>query len=314
MAGLTGHAGSRGPRPGAEPGPEGSAARPDDWLVLSIPAPAAPRAHLLVDALRRVGARAVERDGDRVLALFPPRPDVDTLATEVRPALRAALDADPELSWRRQSHSEWAARWREEQRPRRVGRLLVVPVGADPDDVGPGDVVLRLEPGVAFGTAEHATTRACLRFLDGWVRPGHRVLDIGAGSGVLAIAAALLGAAEVLAVEADGLACRAARRNVEANGVAGRVRVRELEVGPGDLRRLGRYDVVAANLQVGILRPLVPGLAGALPRDGALIVSGIVGDERDELVAVADDAGLVLADAATERGWWTGVLTRPPGR
>lgn len=287
---------------------------PDDWLVLSIPAPPVRRGHLVVDALRRVGARAVEREGGRLLALFPPHPDVDALTVEVRSALVAALDVEPRVSWRRQPHAEWAARWRAEQGPRRVGRLVVAPAGVDPGEVRDEDIVLQLDPDVAFGTAEHATTRACLRFLDGLVRPGHRVLDIGAGSGILAIAAALLGAAEVLAVEADGLACQATRRNVAVNGVAGRVRVRELEVGPRDLRRLGRYDVVAANLQAGILLPLVPGLPAALRRGGALIVSGIVGDERDGLLAVASDAGLALADAATEGGWWTGILTRPPRR
>ena len=287
---------------------------PDGWLVLSVPAPPPGRAHLMVDALRRAGARAVEREGGRVLALFPPPPDPDALVAEARLAVRAAVGTEPEvlLEWR--SRAEWSARWQEEQGTRRVGRLVVAPVGVDPGDIGPGEVVLRLEPAVAFGTAEHATTRACLRLLDGRVRPGDRVLDIGTGSGILAIAAALLGAAEVLAVEADGLACETARRNIAVNGVGGRVRVLELEVGPRDLRGLGRWDVVVANLQAGTLMPLVPGLPVAVGRGGAIILSGLVGDERDPLLAAAGDAGLVVAEEAGEGAWWTGLLTRPARR
>lgn len=272
-------------------------------------APPAMEALHLVAALRAIGARAVEREGDRVVALFPAPPEVEALVKEARRAIRTATTVrTPQVAWRWQSSSDLEARWRAEHPPRRVGRLLIAPTGVDPTGARGEDLVLRLEPGVAFGTAEHATTRACLRFLANSVRGGDRVLDLGTGSGILAIAAALLGAGRVLAVDADPLACDAARRNVTVNGVGRRVRVRRLEVGARDLGSLGRHDVVAANLQAPILLSLMPGLAGALRREGWLVLSGVVGEERTGVVAAARSAGLSAVEEATEGGWWTGLL------
>jgi ribosomal protein L11 methyltransferase len=286
-----------------------SAPGPGDWLVLSMAAPPAGEALYLVDALRSIGARAVEREGDRVRALFPAPVDVAATVAAARQVIRTATAVRrPDLDWSWQSRDEWATRWRAEHPPRRVGRFLVVPSGTDREQNDADHLLLRLEPGAAFGTAEHATTRACLHLLDGAVQPGDTVLDLGTGSGILAIGAALLGAAGVLAVDADPLACEAARGNVDVNGVGSRVRVRELEVGPRDLRALGRHDVVTANLEAGILRSLVPALPAALRRDGCVIASGVVGSERDGVRAAAEEAGLSVVEEVAERGWWSALL------
>ena len=288
---------------------------PEDWLVLRTPVPPTGEIHLLVDALRRAGARAVEREGDRLAALFPATDAVAALVAEVRLAVRTSTDlSDPSVEWSRQSHAEWAARWRTEQAARRVSeRVVVAPVGVDlAGPVGPvpgdDDVVVRLDPAVAFGTAEHATTRACLALLDRRVRAGERVLDVGTGSGILAIGAALLGAERVLALESDPVSCRAARRNVEVNGVAGAVEVRELEVGPPELERLGPCDGVVVNIEAGVSAPLVPAVPAALVPGGWLILSGVVGSEREDAVAAADRVGLRLVEERPVRSWWTGVF------
>ncbi|MBW3535360.1 MAG: 50S ribosomal protein L11 methyltransferase, partial [Gemmatimonadetes bacterium] len=147
----------------------------------------------MVDALRRLGARAVIREDERVLAWLPPPADVDARVREAEAALRASTSmTDPALSWRWQSHEAWMERWGRGVEPRRVSeRIVVAPPGRDAGG-GAGDVVIRLEPGAAFGTAEHPTTRGCLRLLEAVSRPGGKVADIGTGSGILAIAAALL--------------------------------------------------------------------------------------------------------------------------
>ncbi|MFO7892733.1 MAG: 50S ribosomal protein L11 methyltransferase [Longimicrobiales bacterium] len=303
-------------------------------LLLHLPPPPRAEVHLFVDALRRCGARSIERDGDRFVALFPATDDIDALIAEVRGAVAASTSlTDPGISWERLSHEAWAAKWRTEQAARRVSdRIIVAPVGVAVPEAGqgagtgpasgpeggsapgrgptrrPDDVIVRLDPGVAFGTAEHPTTRACLALLDGRVEPGSRVLDVGAGSGILAIAAALLGADRVLALESDPVSCEAARRNVEVNGVADRVEVREVEVGPADLKKAGRYDGVVVNIEARVSAPLVPAVPGALRPGGWFVLSGVVGAEREDAVAAADRAGLALVEEAPERSWWSGVF------
>lgn len=265
----------------------------------------------MVDALRRLGARAVVREGERVLAWLAPPPDVEARVREVEAVLRASTSMlDTALAWEWQSHEDWAARWASGVEPRRVSeRIVVAPVGRDVEP-GDGDLVLRLEPGTAFGTAEHPTTRGCLRLLEAVIRPRDRVADIGTGSGILAIAAALLGARRVLALEADPLACASARRNVTANDVADRVDVREVTVGPADLRGLRRLDVVLANLEAGILRDLLPRLRRALAPDGSLILGGVTGGERGPLLYTAAAAGLEMARHEEVEGWWCAAFRR----
>lgn len=190
------------------------------WLLLSVAAPPPGEAFLLVDALRRLGARSVEREGARVVALFSPHAHAEELAAEVGVAVRASTSlTDPAVTWRRLDRDAWAAR-----------------LGPPPAPVRVGDLVIRLDPSTAFGTAEHPTTRSSLRLLEGLVARGDRVLDVGAGSAILSIAAVLLGARRADALEADPLACEAARRNVRLNDLAGRVRVRQTHVVPGVAR------------------------------------------------------------------------------
>jgi ribosomal protein L11 methyltransferase len=175
---------------------------------------------------------------------------------------------------------EWKERYKERFRAFRVSeRIVVRPAWDGSDDFAENDIVIRLDPGMAFGTGEHETTAACLAELERAVRPGARVLDVGTGSGILAIAAVKLGAGGVTAVEYDDDAAAAASENFARNGVADRV-----ELVCGDIMEsagsIGAHDVVVANLTSG----LVSRIAGALPsltrRGGRLIVSGLL--ERDE--------------------------------
>jgi ribosomal protein L11 methylase PrmA len=310
--------------------------------VLFVLAPPRGEELLLVDALRRLGARAVEPAGHRVAALFPSPASVDALLWDVERAVRASTTLeDPELAWRWQSHEEWARRWPLEMETRRVTPRLVV-TSADPEaadrevvdpevtdgdatdreaagrerGVGADDLVIRLDPATAFGTAEHPTTRACLRYLDALVGPGAAILDIGTGSGILAIAAALLGARRVLALESDPMACDAAAGNVARNGVGDAVAVRQLDVTPRTLHRLlerdpRRYDGVVANLETRIVMPLLPVLSGLLGPGGWLVVSGVLEPERHGIVEAGGRAGFELRDEAREGAWWTGSFRAP---
>jgi ribosomal protein L11 methyltransferase len=194
-----------------------------------------------------------------------------------------------------------------------VGRVAVLPEGRAAD-AGADDLVVRLRPGAAFGTAEHPTTHACLDLLQRLVRPGDRVLDLGAGTAILAITAVKAGAASALAVESDRLACHDAEANARLNGVADRVTVVHREARPDDLGAAGPFDLLLANLEGRVLLPLIPTFARILAPGGSAVVGGLVRTERAALLERAADAGLRLIEERRDRGWWSGVLGPPEGR
>ena len=155
----------------------------------------------------------------------------------------------------------------------------------------PDDVVIALDPGLAFGDGLHPSTQLCLLALEERLWPGMRVLDVGCGSGILTIAAARLGAAAVDALDVESLAVRITRENVARNGLAGPVRVR---VGTVEATRefAGRYDLVVANIITGTIARLAPELVGALAPGGRLLTSGITADRAAPVHDALAAAGL----------------------
>ena len=174
------------------------------------------------------------------------------------------------------------------------------------------ELVIDLVPGLAFGTGQHQSTRLCLGLLAEVIQGGERVLDVGTGSGILAVAAVKLGAASVLARDIDPLAVDAARQTVRQNRISELVDVEE-----GSVPLDEQFDVVTANLTADILQYLANDLAGALKLGGRLIASGLVGARRDEVVAGLSDCGLRLLDDRSEDEWRALVFVCPerlPGR
>ena len=287
---------------------------PDRWLVLAVRSRetgALGPYSLVVDTLVELGARAVEeRDGAWITHL-PPPDDPETFVEEVRQRLSRLPGVEGvDVTWSWQPHEEWAETWKRGLGPRRVTeRLVVAPWWTEPE-VGPGDRVIRLDPGVAFGTAEHGSTRGCLRLLEPVVEDGDRVLDLGAGTGILAIAAAQLGAGPVVAVESDPYACDAARENVERNGVAEAVRVVEAQTDAVDVADRGPVDGIAANIRTDVLLGLLPGVARALTPGGWLVVGGVPEGERERLIRAARSEGFVTDGEHREEGWWSGRFVR----
>ena len=188
-------------------------------------------------------------------------------------------------------------------------RIVVKPTWTE-WDAEPGQVVIDVDPQMAFGTGEHATTRGCLRLLDGVVPADGRVLDVGSGSGILAIAAVRLGAREAVAVEYDPDANLNARENLERNGVDGRVRLVEALADDALLAELGTFDVLLANILSGVIRPLLPAMLRALggSGDGRLIVSGILRVESPDVIRDAEAAGFAIERVDEEEEWWSALL------
>jgi ribosomal protein L11 methyltransferase len=287
---------------------------PARWLELRVRDRAAPEpSPLLVEGLLALGARAAEEiDGWFVTAIEePPNPDafVARAATTLRD-LSGSDAIEVVTSWR--SQEDWAETWKRGLEPRWITERLLVRPSWTPVTSDRPHVEIVIDPGMAFGTAEHATTRGCLRLLDRTVTEGDRVLDVGSGSGILAIAAARLGAASVVALEADRLACEALRENIERNGVAGRVRCIEAMVAADDLARMGPVSGVVANIESGPLTALMPGFEAAVEPGGWLVLSGILDHEWPAMRVRAEAAGFRLEDLDAEAEWRAALLLRPP--
>ena len=212
----------------------------------------------------------------RVIALL--EPDADVGALLARASVMAGLTAVPAWAVEEVAEQNWVELTQSQFDPIRVSeRLWIVPSWhAAPD---PAAVNLVLDPGMAFGTGSHPTTRLCLEWLERNVQSGCSVLDYGCGSGILAIAAARLGAGSVVGVDIDPLAVEAARANAQRNGVSATFRDSAQPI-------VGAYDLVVANILSNPLRVLAPAICAHVRRGGRLALSGILREQADEIMAI----------------------------
>jgi ribosomal protein L11 methyltransferase len=206
-----------------------------------------------------------------------------------------------ELRVRPVADADWAEAWKAHYVPQRVGRLVVVPSWSS-EEIRPDEVSIVLDPGMAFGTGLHPTTRGCLRLLQEISPMPDRVLDVGCGSGILGLAALRLGAGRVVGLDTDPLAVDATRANAERNGLADRL---DASLGTISARAEAPYPLVLANLVAAVLVELAPRLAAHLLPDGTLLASGIIETKADAVVAAMAAAGLVLGSRLDEEEWVT---------
>ena len=233
---------------------------------------------------------------------------------DVVKAWLAAQDApvsDAGLSMEWVEDRDWNSAWMQSIRPIRIGRLLIRQswnVVEAPDGV----IELVIDPKRAFGSGYHATTQLLLEWIQNGACAGKRVLDIGTGSGVLAMAALRLGAASALGIDSDAEAIECARENAAANGFGQEL---TLCVGTLEALRMASWDLVLANLDRNTLLRNAGGLAALAPPGGRILISGLLTEDLDEIVRAFSDAGCKAGACREQAGWiaqeWTGPWTGP---
>ena len=198
-------------------------------------------------------------------------------------------------------NSDWENNWKKYFKPMPVGdRLLIQPIWKDKVDAG-DRVVLNLEPGLAFGSGTHETTRLCLEAIEKHITPGCKMLDIGCGSGILSIASLLLGAGEATGVDIDKLAVKTAMENANRNGFD----ESRYTLYHGNLtdKVHGKFDVIAANIVADAIIMLSKGVDEFMNEDSVYIVSGIIDMRENEVVSALDNYGFRITARHEEGGW-----------
>ncbi|MCW2278132.1 50S ribosomal protein L11 methyltransferase [Heliophilum fasciatum] len=201
---------------------------------------------------------------------------------------------------------DWAHAWKAYFKPEKVGQRIVICPSWEAYEPGPDDVVLTIDPGMAFGTGTHPTTSMCIQALEEVINGDELVLDVGTGSGVLAIAAALLGAKQVLAVDNDLVAVQVARENVAMNHVEDKVEVRQNDLLAGLQES---PDIIVANIVADVILRLAPAAAERLAPGKVLIASGIIQHRLDEVSDGLSAAGFSI-DELISHGEWAAIVAR----
>jgi ribosomal protein L11 methyltransferase len=220
-------------------------------------------------------------------------------------ALKAALGRK-EITIRFVAEEDWAHAWKQYFKPQHIGNNIVIKPSWEEYAAKPTDIVIDIDPGMAFGTGLHATTRLCLCELERYVTPGMHIADVGTGSGILAIAAAHLGAVKVEATDNDPLAVKIALENINLNGVGERVSAIESEVPPA-----GTFDIVVANILADVILGMRDLLKGAIKPGGLLIASGIINERADDVRKGLVEVGFVLQETTNE-GDWVAIRAQVP--
>lgn len=272
------------------------------WSRVAIQPSSVDLRDVVASAMFSAGAAGVHEDGQRLVTHLAEEFDTDGFVAQVR-----AADEDLLADVSALDDTDWSERWRDRITAHELGGLTVTPPwlaeGRDPA------TTIIIEPAMAFGTGEHPTTRGVVRLMQGVIRPGDSVADLGAGSAVLAIAAAKLGAARCFAIELDHDAIENAEENVVRNDVADRVAVLEGDAA-AFLGLVAPVRVVLANIISSVLVELLPVIDMSLNEGGVAILSGILHEERPMMLEVLEGGGWRVDAEDHEDAWWSVRVSR----
>lgn len=254
-----------------------------------------------------VPGQAEENSLNLVKGYLPVQDDLPRRVEEIK-SLVSQLDLEPrpEILTHVVAEEDWAVAWKKFYKTSRVGQRLVIKPSWEDYQPRAGDLIIEMDPGMAFGCGTHATTSLCLQLLEKYIKPGVSVYDIGTGSGILAVAAAMLGAGRVLAVDIDPVACKTAAENAARNNVGETVSVRQ-----GNLAELleSGADIVVANIIADVIAGFAPQAAATLKPGGTFIASGIIRDKAEMVRSALAAAGLSVCETL-EDGLWVALVSQ----
>jgi ribosomal protein L11 methyltransferase len=273
------------------------------WYAIEVKPAAAERDAVAAWLVERTG-QAIEERADGTLVSFAlDLAGAESIQSDLHASYRSASVQHKPLP-----EVDWSTAWRKGLGVRRVGRFAIVPSWVDYAPAM-GEEVIVLDPEMAFGSGEHGSTRGALTLIEKWLPEEARVLDLGSGSAILAIAAARLGARQVAGVELDPDAMSAAQHNVDHNGVSQVVRLIE-----GDAAiftsLLAPVDLVISNILRNVNTILLPAIHAALTPDGRAIFAGMETPERELFLAALAPAGFAVLEEVVDEGWWSAAVRR----
>jgi len=270
------------------------------YIEISLPLPSREELELLVQALSELGFEGFQETESELLSYVNKAAWNEKLDLRIKEILNNIAGGDTAPKLREIREQNWNQEWEKTIRPIEIGKsILIKPTWCTEQNTG-NRIVIQIDPKMSFGTGYHETTRLMLRMLEKYAHSSQSVLDVGTGTGVLAIAAVKLGASRSAAVDTDPWSLENARENIELNGVAGQV---SLSGDPLSHFKSAGWDLVAANLTLNTNILLLPEFLRILKKGGILLLSGMLATDRESILKSFKGTGLEFLEELTENEW-----------